>query len=124
MGCEDDNWDYDSLIENIIPDHGLDKNSLMFQGLLQVMLEMNKLEKKSFLQFTTGSPRLPLGGFKNLSPKLTVVSKKMTNENDSPNGSLPTVMTCQKNMKIPNYSNVEILKEKLFFAMYEGNNSF
>jgi len=61
-GCEDDNWDYENLLENIIPDHGLDKNSLMFQGLLQIMLDMNKMEKKSFLQFTTGSPRLPLGG--------------------------------------------------------------
>ena len=61
-GCEDDNWDYNNLMENIIPSHGLDKNSLMFQGLLQIMLDMNKMEKKSFLQFTTGSPRLPLGG--------------------------------------------------------------
>lgn len=61
-GCEDDLWDYENLTENIIPDHGLDKNSLMYQGLIQVMLDMNKMEKKSFLQFTTGSPRLPLGG--------------------------------------------------------------
>ena len=42
-GCEDDNWDYNNLMENIIPSHGLDKNSLMFQGLLQIMLDMNKM---------------------------------------------------------------------------------
>ena len=59
-----------------------------------------------------------------MSPKLTVVLKKMINENDNPNGSLPTVMTCQKNMKIPDYSTIDILREKLFFAMYEGINSF
>jgi len=50
--------------------------------------------------------------------------KKLVNESENPNDFLPTVMTCQKNMKIPNYSNVEILNERLFIAMYEGNNAF
>jgi len=61
-GCEYDAWDYESLLDNIIPSHGYDKNSQMFQGLIQIMLEMTSLEKKTFLQFVTGSPRLPLGG--------------------------------------------------------------
>ena len=134
-GCDDEAWDYDNLMENIIPDHGFDKNSLMYKGLLQIMIKMNNLERKTFLQFVTGSPRLPIGGknffkyfyylgFKNLSPKLSVVMKKLVNESENPNDFLPTVMTCQKNMKIPNYSNVEILNERLFLAMYEGNNAF
>lgn len=49
--------------------------------------------------------------------------KKMINDED-PNSFLPTVMTCQKNLKIPSYSSIEILKERLFLAMYEGNNAF
>jgi len=61
-GCDYDAWDYENLIENIIPSHGYDKNSQMYQGLIQIMLNMNSLEKKTFLQFVTGSPRLPLGG--------------------------------------------------------------
>lgn len=61
-GCEYDTWDYETLIENIIPSHGYEKNSPMFQGIIQVMLNMNSIEKKIFLQFVTGSPRLPLGG--------------------------------------------------------------
>lgn len=64
-GCDDEAWDYDNLVENIIPDHGYDKNSLMYKGLLQIMINMNNLERKTFLQFVTGSPRLPIGG-KNL----------------------------------------------------------
>ena len=59
-----------------------------------------------------------------MSPKLTVVMKKMVNENEDPNKFLPTVMTCQKNLKIPNYSNLDILKERIFLAMNEGNNAF
>lgn len=50
--------------------------------------------------------------------------KKMVDETEDPNGFLPTVMTCQKNLKIPNYTNIEILKERLFLAMNEGNNAF
>jgi len=61
-GCYYDSWDYENLIENIIPGHGYDKNSPMFIGLIQIMLNMTSLEKKTFLQFVTGSPRLPLGG--------------------------------------------------------------
>lgn len=61
-GSEDENWQYDELLENIHPDHGLDKNSFIYKGLLQIMLDMNNKEKKRFLQFTTGSPRLPIGG--------------------------------------------------------------
>lgn len=61
-GCDYDSWDYESLIEHIIPGYGYDKNSLMYQGLIRIMLKMNSLEKKMFLQFVTGSPRLPLGG--------------------------------------------------------------
>lgn len=61
-GSDYDSWDYENLIEHITPGHGFDKNSLMYQGLIQIMINMNSLEKKMFLQFVTGSSRLPLGG--------------------------------------------------------------
>lgn len=50
--------------------------------------------------------------------------KKMGDDKEQPDKFLPTVMTCQKNLKIPNYSSLEILKEKLYLAMNEGNNAF
>ena len=37
---------------------------------------------------------------------------------------LPTVMTCQNYLKLPNYSDIKILKLKLLFSMDEGANSF
>jgi E3 ubiquitin-protein ligase TRIP12 len=61
-GCSQENWDYDLLSENIIPNHGYDKNSYIFKGLLEIMVEMNSFERKFFLMFVTGCPRLPLGG--------------------------------------------------------------
>jgi E3 ubiquitin-protein ligase TRIP12 len=43
--------------------------------------------------FTIGAPRLPLGGLKNLSPKLTVVKKLPMSEGQNPDLILPSVMT-------------------------------
>ena len=73
--------------------------------------------------FATGTSRLPIGGFKALSPKLTIV-KKTFDENVLPDDYLPTVMTCQNNIKLPEYSSYEILENKLLFAMKEGSKEF
>ena len=43
--------------------------------LYEVMSEYNREEQRRFLQFVTGCPRLPVGGFKALSPPLTIVKK-------------------------------------------------
>jgi len=62
FGCPNDNWDYDILFENITPLHGFDKNSIVYKNLIKIMNEFDSLDKKKFLLFVTGSPRLPLGG--------------------------------------------------------------
>ena len=122
----DDIWSYENLTSNIIPMHGYNKNSLIYKGLIEILQKMSKTERKMFLLFVTGSPRLPIGGFKNLYPKLTVVQSQNSNfdEFDNPDFHLPSVMTCQNYLKIPNYSSVDILKIKLNVAIEEGGNAF
>ena len=122
----DDIWSYENLTSNIIPMHGYNKNSLIYKGLIEILQKMSKTERKMFLLFVTGSPRLPIGGFKNLYPKLTVVKSQNLNfdEFDNPDFHLPSVMTCQNYLKIPNYSSVDILKIKLNIAIEEGGNAF
>jgi E3 ubiquitin-protein ligase TRIP12 len=61
-GCQNESWDYDVLVENIIPNHGIVKDAPILKWLIKIMSEMSNLEKKKFLLFATGSPRLPLGG--------------------------------------------------------------
>lgn len=39
-------------------------------------------------------------------------------------GDLPSVMTCANYIKLPPYSNKEVLKERLLFAIREGQGSF
>ena len=122
----DDIWSYENLTLNIIPMHGYNKNSLIYKGLIEILRNMSKTERKMFLLFVTGSPRLPIGGFKNLYPKLTVVQSQNSNfdEFDNPDLHLPSVMTCQNYLKIPNYSSFDILKKKLFIAIEEGRDAF
>jgi E3 ubiquitin-protein ligase TRIP12 len=53
-----------------------------------------------------------------------VVKKKPEIGHENPDDYLPTVMTCQNFLKIPEYSNIVVLKEKLLLAMNEGGNAF
>lgn len=39
------------------------------------MKEFNLEQQRAFLQFVTGTPRLPIGGLASLNPKLTIVRK-------------------------------------------------
>ena len=116
-------WDENTLYENLKPEHGYSKNSRIFVDLIKFMCKLDKFGQRQFLIFTTGTPRLPIGGFKALSPKLTIV-KKTFEKGDFPDDYLPTVMTCQNYLKLPEYSNYEILEKKMLLAMKEGGKEF
>ena len=108
------------LSEAIIVDHGYTRDSPMFHLLLDTMAQFNQHEQQQFLRFVTGSPKLPVGGFRSLRPQLTVVCKTC----DHPDTYLPSVMTCANYLKLPQYSSLDILRERLLFAMTEGQGSF
>ena len=122
-GSLEKKWDKDNLFDNLKPEHGIGKESRIFKDLISFMCSLNKTEQRKFLTFVTGTSRLPIGGFKSLSPKLTVV-KRTCNPGENPDDFLPTVMTCQNYLKLPEYSSYEVLKEKITLAMNEGNNEF
>ena len=123
FGRDNQKWEEEILLENLKPDHGYNKNSILFKNVVKYMLTLNNEEQKKFLIFSTGSSRLPFGGFKALSPKLTIV-KSPNNKGENPDSILPSVLTCQNYLKIPEYSSFEILKEKMNLAINEGNNEF
>ena len=116
-------WDEDTLYENLKPEHGYTKKSRIFNDMITFMCKLDKNGQRQFLIFTTGTSRLPIGGFKALSPKLTIV-KKTFDEKENPDDYLPTVMTCQNYLKLPEYSSYSILEKKLLLAMKEGSKEF
>ncbi|KAG5670792.1 hypothetical protein PVAND_001031 [Polypedilum vanderplanki] len=116
-------WNTKMLAECCRTDHGFTQESIVIQNFYDILSQFNREEQRSFLQFITGTPKLPVGGFKSLIPPLTIVAKKI-DENQNPDDFLPSVMTCVNYLKLPEYSNREIMKEKLKIAANEGSLSF
>jgi len=104
-------------------DHGFHQESQAIQYLYEILASYNRDEQRAFLQFVTGSPRLPTGGFKALTPPLTIVRKTLDG-NQNPNDYLPSVMTCVNYLKLPDYSSREVMRQKLKVAANEGSMSF
>jgi E3 ubiquitin-protein ligase TRIP12 len=97
------------------------------------MTEMTPEEQRKFLLFVTGSPKLPYGGFKALEPKLTIVRREAGTQ--APDQYLPSVNCCFYYLKLPgllhsllgnfvDYSSKEVLRERLMFAIENGQGSF
>ncbi|KZV58123.1 hypothetical protein F511_37571 [Dorcoceras hygrometricum] len=114
-------WNSDELLDHIKFDHGYTISSPPVVNLIEVMREFDSEQQRAFLQFVTGAPRLPSGGFASLNPKLTIVRKHCGKWIDA---DLPSVMTCANYLKLPPYSTKEIMKEKLLYAITEGQGSF
>jgi len=53
---------FTALMDSIKADHGFNMDSKSVKNLLQTMSELTLPERRDFLQFTTGSPKLPIGG--------------------------------------------------------------
>lgn len=51
-----------ALMDSIKADHGYNMDSRSVKNLLQTMSELDLKQRRDFLQFTTGSPKLPIGG--------------------------------------------------------------
>lgn len=122
-GSEHTKWDMKILSECCRSDHGYTHDSRAIKFLFDILSGYDKQQQRQFLQFITGSPRLPVGGLKSLSPPLTIVKKTSGDCKDSDN-HLPSVMTCVNYLKLPDYSTIEIMREKLDTAVNEGQHSF
>jgi E3 ubiquitin-protein ligase TRIP12 len=123
FGRTNEDWSLETLMDSIKADHGFNLDSRTIKNLLQAMTEFNDAERREFLQFVTGSPKLPIGGFKSLTPMLTVVCKP----SEAPYTSddyLPSVMTCVNYLKMPDFTSMNVLREKLNTAMKEGQGAF
>lgn len=113
-------WDAEFIRRSFKADHGFTKDSEHLVWLSQAFADLCAEEKGQLVQFLTGAPQLPPGGWGELRPPLTVVCRT----SDSPDRDLPTVMTCANYLKLPKYSTMQILKAKLKMAIHEGRGSF
>jgi len=139
-------WTVEQLGGCIKFDHGYGRDSAPAGYLLAVLAALDGADQRRFLRFVTGSPRLPPGGVAALHPRLTVVRKHSTasqgmgdslgsslgaslgahpsGPSTACDGDLPSVMTCANYIKLPPYSSLEVTRERLLFAIREGQGSF
>jgi len=62
FGRNEEDWTLETLMDSIKADHGFNLDSRSVRNLLQVMSELSLQQRRNFLQFVTGSPKLPIGG--------------------------------------------------------------
>lgn len=62
FGRVEEDWTLETLMDSIKADHGYNLDSKSVRNLLQTMSELSPQARRDFLQFVTGSPKLPIGG--------------------------------------------------------------
>ncbi|KAJ2605439.1 Ubiquitin fusion degradation protein 4 [Coemansia sp. RSA 1804] len=118
-----EDWTATTISSTIELGDGYSLTSPPVKMMIDLLESFSVAERREFLLFSTGSPRLPIGGFQALSPPLKLVLKNSESPL-IPDDYLPSVMTCSNLIKLPAYSSFEILKKRWNQAVSEGCHSF
>ncbi|KAL5964597.1 E3 ubiquitin-protein ligase HECTD1 [Taenia solium] len=110
-GASGVSWTREELLAYTSPTLGYTKSSPAFLLLIDVLVAFDTEERRKFLRFISGSSSLPVGGLKNLNPRLRIVCK------DPSEGPYPSVNTCAHYLKLPEYASEEELRYYLVTAM-------
>ena len=84
---------------------------------------LSRNEKAAFLQFVTGSSKVPLAGFGEL-PGMRGVQKFNIHKAGGSSGALMSAHTCFNSLDLPVYKSEEELRQKLLYAINEGVGAF
>lgn len=107
----DDNYEWDKLRENA-QYQGYRPTDDIIQNFWIVFMEFSEEQKKKFLTFLTGTDRLPRG--RSLSKLQMQITSLGSTEADE---YYPKAQTCSVTLCLPNYSSIDILREKLLHAI-------
>lgn len=110
--CGLEEWDFQELEASTHYDNGYTADHVVIRNFWEVVHEYDEQQKKAFLQFVTGTDRVPLGGLSKL--KFTIV--KHGDDSDR----LPTAHTCFNVLLLCPYSTKEKLRERLLKAITDG----
>eukprot|EP01041_Mallomonas_annulata_P000793 gene793-1538_t len=91
--------------------------------LWDVLRGFSREERAMFLQFVTGTSKVPLDGFANLQG-MRGAQRFSVHRSHGDVTALPSAHTCFNQLDLPPYSSIEELKEKLLMAIREGSEGF
>ena len=78
---------------------------------VQVLIAADEAVKRQFLQFVTGSERVPVGGLVALRPPFLIA------KNGGHSERLPTAHTCFNSLLLPEYNSKAWLQDRLLLAL-------
>jgi ubiquitin-protein ligase E3 C len=113
LGGDDSRVDLADLRANIVYSHGLHDRHPYVQGFWEVLHSLSQEDLRSFLMFVTSCSRPPLLGFGALNPKFAIAGVPIAHDSDK----LPSASTCFNQLKLPIYSSIEVLREKLLLSI-------
>mmetsp|Transcript_23998 Transcript_23998/g.23750 ORF Transcript_23998/g.23750 Transcript_23998/m.23750 type:complete len:303 (+) Transcript_23998:1891-2799(+) len=103
--------------------HNYTRDSQVIRWLWEVLYEFSQEERAEFLQFVTGSSKVPLEGFKALAgmsgPQKFQIHKSFTTVD-----RLPTAHTCMNQLDLPEYTSKDMVYSRIKLAISEGKEGF
>mmetsp|Transcript_9044 Transcript_9044/g.11092 ORF Transcript_9044/g.11092 Transcript_9044/m.11092 type:complete len:4662 (-) Transcript_9044:66-14051(-) len=88
-----------------------------------IMFSLTRSEKAAFLQFVTGSSKVPLEGFSQLQG-MRGTQKFSIHKAGGTSGALVSAHTCFNALDLPVYKSEEEMREKIIYAINEGGGGF
>lgn len=110
-GSADVSWNRQELLDYTEPVNNYSRDSPGYLLLIDVLTKMDADDRRSFLRFVTGTSCLPVGGLKNLQPRLKVARKSPEE------GPFPSVNTCAHYLKMPEFTDAQDLYRSLKISM-------
>lgn len=112
-----DDWKNNTIYENYSP------SSKQIQWFWRCVKSFDLEERAKLLQFSTGTSKVPLGGFKEL-PGMNGVNKFSIHRVYNSTDRLPTAHTCFNQIDLPEYESYSKLRNALSLAIREGYEGF
>ena len=103
--------------------HNYSRDSSVILWLWEILSEFTHEERAEFLQFVTGSAKIPLEGFKALQG-MGGVQKFQIHKSFAGVDRLPSAHTCMNQLDLPEYPSKEVLYQRLKLALSEGKEGF
>ncbi|CDK24961.1 unnamed protein product [Kuraishia capsulata CBS 1993] len=112
-----DDWRNNTVYQNYSP------SSPQIQWFWRAVKSFDVEERAKLLQFATGTSKVPLHGFKELSG-VSGVSKFSIHKDYGSSDRLPSSHTCFNQIDLPEYASYDALRGSLLLAITEGHEGF
>jgi hypothetical protein len=114
--CGSRNIDVDRLKKNTEYDDDISPSDSHIINFWEILENFSEEDKSSFLRFVWARPTLPPNGI-DFPQKLKIQSAVGDDSSVSSDSYLPKAHTCFFSINLPRYSNKEVMKERLLYAI-------